>query len=75
MTGLLETVGATFWLFLPLAGPADVLTPAIASCAVLGIGAAVSAYVRRPWPWLLGALAAPLAYAGVLLALGIPFVA
>ncbi len=73
VTGLLETVGATYWLFLPLTAPADVLSPAVATCAVLAGGAVVSAYVRRPWPWLLGALAAPLAYAGVLLALRIPF--
>lgn len=75
VTRLLETAGATYWLFLPLAGPADIVTPALASFAVLAAGAAVSAHVHRPWPWLLGALAAPLAYAGVLLALGIPFVA
>ena len=75
VTRLLETVGATYWLFIPLAGPADVLTPALVAGAALAVGAAASAHVRRPWPWLLGALAAPLAYAGVLLALGIPFVA
>ncbi len=75
VTGLLQTVGATYWLFLPLTAPADVVTPAMASCAVLAGGAAVSVYVQRPWPWLLGALAAPLAYAGVLLVLDIPFLA
>ena len=75
MGGLLETVGATYWLFLPLTAPADVVTPAVASCAMLACGAAVSAYVHRPWPWRLGAVAAPLAYAGVLLGLNIPFLA
>jgi hypothetical protein len=72
---LVETVAMTYWLFLPLAAPEDIVTPGVAACAVLAAGAAASASLRTPWPWLLGAAAAPLTYAAVVLFLDIRFMA
>lgn len=72
---LIETLAMTYWLFLPLAGPEDIFSPALAASAVLAAGAVGSVYSHRPWPWLVGAAAAPLAYASVVLGLGIDFVA
>ena len=68
-------VGVTYWLLLPLAGPEDVLTPASAAVTALAIGATASAWLRRPGPWLCGALLAPLVYAATVQALDIRFVA
>lgn len=71
---LVSRVGVTYWLFLPLAGPEDVLTPASTAIAALAVGAAASAGLRRPGPWLCGALVAPLVYAATVQLLDIPFV-
>ena len=56
--------GATVWLIIPLCAPSGsaLWVPALlAICAYLA-GLAVSTVVRHPWPWVLGAWMAPLAY-------------
>jgi hypothetical protein len=68
-----DAVGITYWLFIPLSAPQDWLSPALAALAVVVLGAGASAWVHRPWPWLLAAAVAPLAYALVLEVLRIPF--
>ena len=55
-------MGATAWLFLPLCGPENMVVPAAVALAVYVVGTAVSAATRRPWPWLVGGLAAAVAY-------------
>ncbi|MDP9434634.1 MAG: hypothetical protein M3P93_05325 [Actinomycetota bacterium] len=72
---VLEAVGTTYWLFLPLAGPEDHQTPAAVALTLVVAGTLASAYVQRPWPWLAGAAAAPMAYALTVHALRIPFIA
>ena len=71
----LHAVGMTYWLFLPLAGPVDPWTPAAVALAALVAGSVASARLRRPAPWLLGAAAAPLAYALTVVVLDIRFIA
>lgn len=68
-----EAVGVTVWLFVPLAAPRDWISPAAAALAIVVLGAVASARVHRPWPWLLAAAAAPVAYALVVEVLQIPF--
>jgi hypothetical protein len=53
---------STSWLLLPLGGPdngAAWLWPALAAAGVIVLGLALSALVRRPWPWVLAAWVAP----------------
>ena len=53
---------STSWLLLPLAGPdngAAWLWPPLAAAGVMVLGLAMSALVRRPWPWVLAAWVAP----------------
>lgn len=56
---------ATTWLILPLCAPvgaaALVVPSVLAIVAYLG-GVTVGVIVRSPWPWVLGAWAAPLVY-------------
>lgn len=52
--------------------PAREIRPRTSSMACSG--ATASAAPRRPWPYLTGALSAPLAYALTLQVLDIPFV-
>lgn len=56
--------GATAWLIIPLCAPAGsaLLVPALSATAAYLIGLTVSKLVRHPWPWVLGAWVAPLAY-------------
>lgn len=68
-----DAVGITYWLFVPLAALRDWVSPAVAALAVVVLGAVASARVHRPWPWLLAAATAPLAYALVVDVLQIPF--
>ena len=49
-------VGSTAWLLLPLYAPEQVIAPTLTASAVYVAGAALSGMLRRPWPWLLGAL-------------------
>jgi len=55
---------ATTWLLLPLCAPvgASLLVPAAVAAVAYLIGIAISVIVHSPWPWVLGAWAAPLAY-------------
>ncbi len=55
---------ATTWLILPLCAPAGaaLVVPAALGAGVYLIGLTVGAVVRSPWPWVLGAWAAPLVY-------------
>ncbi|HZJ07043.1 MAG TPA: hypothetical protein VFD59_16435 [Nocardioidaceae bacterium] len=55
---------ATTWLILPLCAPAGaaLMVPAALGAGAYLIGVTVGAIVRSPWPWVLGAWAAPLAY-------------
>ncbi len=55
---------ATTWLVLPLCTPAGAslfMPAAVALAAYLG-GLGVAVLVRSPWPWVVGAWGAPLAY-------------
>ena len=56
--------GATIWLIVPLCAPSGVAlwVPALLATAAYLTGLAVSSVVRHPWPWVLGAWIAPLAY-------------
>lgn len=56
---------STTWLILPLCAPvgAALVVPAASATAAYLLGLTVGAVVRSPWPWVLGAWAAPLAYA------------
>ena len=40
------------------------MIPAVLAAGAYLIGIAVAVIVRNPWPWVLGAWAAPLAYSG-----------
>ncbi len=55
---------ATTWLMLPLCAPAGaaLVVPALVAVGTYLIGTTVSVLARSPWPWVLGAWAAPLAY-------------
>lgn len=55
---------ATAWLIIPLCAPvgASLLVPAVLAAVAYLIGITVGVLVRNPWPWVLGAWAAPLAY-------------
>ncbi|WP_186816478.1 hypothetical protein [Cellulomonas aerilata] len=55
-------VGVTAWLLLPLGAPENPWLPGAVAMTVYAAGAAVSALARRPWPWVVGGLAASLAY-------------
>jgi hypothetical protein len=56
---------ATTWLIIPLCAPvgAALVVPAALAVAAYLIGITVGVILRTPWPWVLGAWAAPLAYA------------
>ena len=56
------SIGTAAWLFIPLCGPVDPWTPAVVATVAYAAGAVGSAVARRPWPWLLGGLAANVAY-------------
>ena len=55
---------ATLWLMIPLCAPtgAALVWPAALAIAAYLIGTAIAVVARSPWPWVLGAWAAPLAY-------------
>ena len=55
---------AATWLIIPLCAPsgASLLVPALLAVAAYLVGLTVSVIIRNPWPWVLGAWAAPLAY-------------
>lgn len=55
---------ATTWLILPLCTPvgAALVVPAVLAVAAYLIGTTVGVIVGSPWPWVLGAWTAPLAY-------------
>lgn len=56
---------ATTWLLIPLCVPAGaaLVVPAVAAVAAYIIGTTVGVVLRTPWPWVIGAWAAPLVYA------------
>ncbi len=56
---------ATTWLLLPLCAPAGaaLVVPAVLAVAAYLVGTTLGAVLRTPWPWVLGAWAAPLVYA------------
>lgn len=63
--GAIPVGGATVWLLIPLCAPAQLSTlivPALAATATVLAGAGVSALSRHPWPWVVGAWMAPMAY-------------
>ena len=55
---------AATWLSFPLCAPSGValLVPAAPAVAAYLVGLIVSAILQNPWPWVLGAWTAPLAY-------------
>ncbi len=55
---------ATAWLIIPLCAPsgASMVVPAALAVTSYLAGLTLAAVLRRPWPWVLGAWAAPLAY-------------
>ncbi len=55
---------STAWLIIPLCAPSGIalLVPAALAVATYLLGLAASVAVRTPWPWVVGAVAAPLAY-------------
>lgn len=55
---------STVWLIIPLCAPsgAALLVPAVSAVAVYVAGLSLGTALRHPWPWVLGAWAAPLAY-------------
>ncbi len=56
---------ATTWLLIPLCAPvgAALVIPAGLAVASYLIGTTVGVILRTPWPWVIGAWAAPLVYA------------
>lgn len=56
---------ATTWLLIPLCAPvgAALVVPGVLAVAAYLIGTTVSVILRTPWPWVIGAWAAPLVYA------------
>lgn len=55
---------ATTWLILPLCAPvgASLVVPTVLALTVYLSATTIGVIVRSPWPWVLGAWAAPLAY-------------
>jgi len=55
---------ATTWLIIPLCAPvgAALVVPAVFAALAYLMGITVAATFRSPWPWVLGAWAAPLTY-------------
>ena len=55
---------AATWLIIPLCAPSGValLVPAALAVAAYLVGLTVSAILQNPWPWVLGAWTASLAY-------------
>ncbi|GAB3254803.1 hypothetical protein [Arthrobacter pigmenti] len=63
--GAIPVGGSVVWLLIPLCAPTGFgafIVPALAATAFGLAGAAASVPVRHPWPWVVGAWAAPLAY-------------
>lgn len=61
----LEPTASPVWLLVPLCGPEQMSThviPALAATAASLAGAAASTLTRHPWPWVVAAWVAPLAY-------------
>ena len=56
--GAVEAAGASGWLFMPLCGSENVLALAALATVVLALGAVLTVWRQRPWPWLIGALTA-----------------
>ena len=56
---------ATTWLIIPLCAPvgAALVVPAVLAVTAYLIGTTVGVILRTPWPWVIGAWAAPLVYA------------
>ena len=56
--------GATVWLIIPLCAPSGsaLWVPALVAISAYLVGLAVSTIAQHPWPWVVGAWAAPLAY-------------
>lgn len=55
---------ATAWLIIPLCAPTGsaLLVPALLATTAYLSGLTASKLIRHPWPWVLGAWAAPVAY-------------
>lgn len=55
---------STVWLVVPLCAPsgAALIAPALAAAVTYLAGLTLSLASRRPWPWVLGAWGAPVAY-------------
>jgi hypothetical protein len=55
---------ATIWLIIPLCAPSGsaLLVPSLLAVSAYLAGLAVSTVVRHPWPWVVGAWAAPQTY-------------
>ena len=66
-----DDFGSTAWLLLPLCAPEQVIAPTLTASAVYVAGAALSGVLRRPWPWVLGALLSALSYDLVIVVLSI----
>lgn len=63
--GAIPQGGATVWLLIPLCAPgqlATLIVPALAGTVFALTGAGVSTLTRHPWPWVVGAWLAPMAY-------------
>ncbi len=54
--------------------PENVLALTALATVVLALGAVLTVWMQRPWPWLIGALAAPLCYGAALHAQGASFI-
>ena len=66
-----ERVGSTWWLLIPLCVPEQPFVSTLVASVVYGAGAVLSGLVRRPWPWVLGALLSALSYDLVLYVLSV----
>lgn len=63
--GAIPLGGPTVWLLIPLCAPGQLSTlivPALAATVSVLAGAGISTLARHPWPWVVGAWAAPMAY-------------
>lgn len=63
--GAISLGGSVVWLLIPLCTPSGfgaLIVPALAATVFGLIGALASVAARHPWPWVLGAWIAPLAY-------------